>query len=111
MFQILDPALVGVTPIKPTITDDGSGTRCKLEFSINEPMSAGMLLEVQASTDLWRNDPWVAIAGKDGGSAWSGPAAVSVSAPSGGKTVVTVSALQPISVVGRQFHKIRIISP
>lgn len=110
-IQILDPALAGITAVKPTLADDGSGQLFELEFTMTEPMPAGMRLEVQASTDLGKSDPWATIASKASGAAWSGPAEVAVSLPSAGKVTITVSALQPTSIVGRQFFNLRLSSP
>jgi Ca2+-binding RTX toxin-like protein len=109
-IQILDPAVIGLAAITPAVADDGTGPRFKVQFSIAEPMTAGMLLEIQASTDLGASDPWATVASKTGNASWVGPANVTVSAPSAGKVTIAVSALQPVSIVGRQFFRFRLSS-
>lgn len=69
-----------------------------------------MLLEIQASTDLGANDPWTTVASKTGSASWVGPANVTVGTPSGGKITVSISALQPVSIVGLQFYRFRLSS-
>ncbi len=108
--QLLDPSLIGLTVLEPAVADAGSGPRLTVQFSIIEPVPAGYLLEVQASTDLGSTDPWVTIASKNGGAGWAGPANVSVSTPSGGKVVVTVTGLQLVGDVPRQFFRVLLSS-
>ena len=103
--QLLDTALIGLNAVAPATQGIGSGERFAVQFSIVEPMPEGLRIEIQVSTDLGITDPWRTIASKSGSDLWRGPATVSVSAPSGGKVVVTVPALQPFSNAPRQLFR------
>ncbi|HWB03714.1 MAG TPA: calcium-binding protein [Verrucomicrobiales bacterium] len=62
-----------------------------LGFTVDQTLPAGVILEVQASSDLGQADPWRVVASTIGGGAWLGPAAVTTSSPAGGKVTVTVA--------------------
>jgi hypothetical protein len=62
-----------------------------LGFTVDQTLPSGVILEVQASSDLGQADPWRVVASTIGGGAWLGPAAVTTSAPAGGKVTVTVA--------------------
>ncbi len=109
--QAVDPALIGLSPLQAIVVNDGAGPRLAVEFSTFEPMTTGVLLEIQASSDLGVVDPWLTIASKHGSGAWSGLAAVSVSSSSNGRVTVIVPDLQPLAQRPRQFFRARLSSP
>ena len=103
-----DFASIALEAIQTKLVDDGSGARFVLQFSILEPMPSGLLLEIQASTDLGLTNPWQSVASKRGPEPWASPSAVNVSSPSGGKVVITVPCLQPVRDVPRQSYRFRL---
>ena len=110
--QSVDPAVIGLTsPLAPGVVNDGSGPRFTVEFSIFEPMTNGVLLEIQASDDLGFGDPWLTIASKNGSGAWSGLATVTVSPPDNGRVTVSVRSLQPIVERTQQYFRARVTQP
>jgi hypothetical protein len=111
LSQSANPALIGLTPLRPLIVNDGSGARFAVEFSIFEPMTNGVLLEIQASTDLGFTDPWLTIASKTGSGVWSGLASVSVSAPANGRVTVTIADSQPLAQKPQNFFRAKLSQP
>jgi Ca2+-binding RTX toxin-like protein len=110
--QSLDPALAGMTaPLQFSITNTPAGRYPTVEFSVFEPLPNGILLEIQSSSDLGLTDPWLTIASKNGGAAWSGTAAVAVGVPGAGRVTVTVTDPLSISQRPRQFYRIRFSDP
>lgn len=110
--QPVDPAITGLTaPLIPLVLNDPTGPRFALEFSLFEPMPNGVLVEIQASDDVGLTDPWLTIASKNGSAAWTGLAAVTVSAPSEGRVTVTVRAQMPLAQRTQQFFRVKLSQP
>jgi Ca2+-binding RTX toxin-like protein len=107
----VDPALVSLSPLRTLTTNDGSGNRFAVHFEISEPMTNGVTLEVQASTDLGLDDPWLTIASKSGSAAWVGFATISVGTPVNGKVSVTVADLQTLDRLPQRFFRARLTRP
>jgi len=107
----VNPSVIGLTPLQPLVTDDGAGQRFAVEFTLSDPMPAGVLLEIQASTDLGVDDPWQTVASKNGPGAWTGLAGVDVSAPVEGRVTITVSDLLPIAQRPHNFFQVKLTAP
>ncbi len=101
---------IGLTA-PPVLTTTGDGTGPHLTFSITDPLPAGVLLEIQTTTDLGIADPWQTIASKNGPAAWTGFVPVTVSAPDNGRVTITVTGLQPVSGVPRWFLRLIVSAP
>lgn len=109
--QAVDPGIVGLTPLKPVLFDDGYALRFALEFSIFELMPDGVVLEIQSSSDIGFTDPWQAIASKNGSGTWGGAATVTASAPANGSVTVTVSDLLPLAQSHQRFFRAKLSQP
>lgn len=106
----VEPAVIGLTALQPLVVNDGSGARFAVQFSIFDPMTNGVLLEIQSSTELG-SDPWLTISSKNGTNAWSGTAAVSVDEPVDGSVSVTVADPQFMASRPQQFFRAKISRP
>jgi Ca2+-binding RTX toxin-like protein len=109
--QSVDPAVIGLTELQPSRTIVGGEEFFVAEFTIFDPMTNGVLLEIQSSSDLGLDDPWRTIASKNGSAAWTGTATVSVSAPADGQATVTITDSQPIDRDPARFYRARISGP
>lgn len=105
-------ANIGFTGLQPAPVANGPLTPASafiLAFTLNETLPPGVTLEVQASADLGRTDPWHTIASKTGSGAWTGPA--TVSAPSNGQVTVTLTLPQTIAQLPAQTLRCRLTGP
>jgi Ca2+-binding RTX toxin-like protein len=107
------PESIGLTepPVVTTSDPDGQGSRLTVQFTISEPMPAGALLAIQASTDLGIHDPWQTIASKNGPGAWSGLAPVTTGPPANGSVTVTLTDLPPTPGQSRRFLRFHLAAP
>ncbi len=103
---------IGLTdpPVVTTI-NDGTGVRLQFQFTINEPLPAGTLLEIQTTSDFVVSDPWQTIAGKNGTAAGTGIAPVTAGTPENGQVTITVSSLRPAAGASRLFLRVRVLAP
>jgi hypothetical protein len=106
----VDPALVGLitNSLQAAVTSDGAEQHFSVSFSIFDPMTNGVVLEIQSSTDLGVDDPWRTIASKTGSAAWVGSATISVGPPANGRVTVIVTEAQPITREPKQFFRARL---
>lgn len=109
--QAVDPAGIGLTPLQPIVVNDGSGPRFAVQFSIFEPMSGGVLLEIQASSDRGREDPWQTITSKNGPAAWTGLAPVVVSPPIDSSVTITVTDIHLVTLLPQRFFRVKLSKP
>ena len=109
--QAVAPSVVGLTPLQSLVTNDGSGARFAVQSSIFEPMPAGVLLEIQSSTDLGFGDPWLTLASKTGPGAWTGTATIAVGAPANGSVTVTVTDTRLMATEPERFFRARLSAP
>lgn len=91
--------------------DSGTGKRLHLQFTMVEPGFAGVTIEVQASDDVGRNDPWTTIASKTGSGAWTGYGAVTLGTPANGQIQVSVADINPASNSPRRFLQLKVTGP
>jgi hypothetical protein len=113
----LTTALPPVSP--PTLNDAGfvglavspsvaNGTQISLAFTLSQTLPAGVIVEVQTSSDLGQTDPWHAVASTIGNGTWLGPAAVTTSAPAGGKISVTVVPPRPSAALPGSYFRVAV---
>jgi Ca2+-binding RTX toxin-like protein len=106
----ITPESIGLTeaPVVTSTNPDGQGSRLVVQFTISDPMPAGALLEIQASTDLGVNDAWQTIASKNGPAAWTGVAAVTTGPTTNGSVTFTLTDLPPTPGQARRFLRFRL---
>jgi len=103
---------IGLTaPPAVSTVNDGSGARLRLQFTLSDPMPAGALLEIQASTDAGLADAWQTIASKNGSAAWTGLASLVTGIPDGGRVMVTITDILPQPGVMRRFLRMKVTAP
>jgi Ca2+-binding RTX toxin-like protein len=106
--QAIDPAAIGLTdPIRGVISAIDP-QRFAVEFEMSESLPAGVTIDIQSSIDIGLAYPWQTIATKTGAAAWTGSAAVTVSAPANGKVTVQVRDLQPAVELPKNFFRARL---
>lgn len=109
--QSADPAVIGLTPLRPATTAAAGELQLRLDFSLFEPMPNGVLLEIQSSSDLGFTDPWLTIASKNGGAAWTGSALAAVGAPDNGSVTVSITDALPILHQTQRFFRAKLTVP
>ncbi len=105
--QPLDPAAIGLTaPLKALLIDDPLGRRFAAEFEIDAVLPASARLEIQTSTDLGIEDPWLTIASKTGPAAWTGLVPVTTEDLGNGKVKLTIPALHSVALHPKLFLRL-----
>ncbi|MEP6663526.1 MAG: hypothetical protein ABJC04_07655, partial [Verrucomicrobiota bacterium] len=109
----VDPGVVGLTTnsLQTTVTNDGAEKHFAVTFSILEPMTNGVTLAIQSSTDLGVDDPWLTIASKIGAAAWTGSATISIGTPANGRVAVSITDPQPIFSGPKKFFRAQLTMP
>jgi Ca2+-binding RTX toxin-like protein len=104
------PSVVGLTaaPVA-SVTQGASGPQLSAGFSILETPPSNVRIDILASNDLGIDDPWTVIARKTGSGAWTGPAQVTVSPPSGGRVSVSVADIPQSPRPTKRFMAIRLV--
>ena len=74
-------------------------------------MPNGVLLEIQSSSDLGFTDPWLTIASKNGGAAWTGSALAAVGTPGNGSVTVSITDALPILQQAQRFFRAKLTVP
>lgn len=106
----VDPSVVGLAaaPVA-TVTSGASGPALSAGFSILETPPSNVRIEVIASNDLGKQDPWTVIASKTGTGAWTGPAQVSVSSAGNGRVNVSVGDTPQSPRPAKRFMAVRLV--
>jgi Ca2+-binding RTX toxin-like protein len=110
----IPPAAIGLTaPLQTHFLDHPlGGKRFAVAFEIDDAIPAGTRIEIQTSTDLGADDPWLTIATRIGNAAWTG--LVTVSSEPGttpGKTQYTIPTMQPVAETPKLFARILLSQP
>lgn len=107
----VEPAQIGLEAMEPIIVTENGAQYIALQFAINDPLPAGVTLEIQSSADIGRTIPWMTIATKTAAGSWSGSAAVTVGEPANGRVALTIRAPDPLTSAPHNFYRARITSP
>ena len=106
----VDPAVVGLTaaPVA-AMTSGASGSSLSAAFSLLQTPPSNVRIDIIASNDLGRDDPWTVIASKTGAGAWGGPAQVTVSPAVNGRVNVVVRDIPQSPRPSKRFMAVRLV--
>lgn len=106
----VSPSVIGLNSTPTAIVTNGaSGPQLGASFSVLETPPSNVRIEVIASNDLGKDDPWTVIASKTGTGAWSGPGQVGVSPAGNGRVNVSVGDIPQSPRPPKRFMAIRLV--